>query len=161
MNLSRLIGCNALPSEDAVLKNPIPALKKKHFGFYTSIFCKVLALIVGQNPFSQRKNLSITGETPLLSKRRNGREIGALVTTRHLFSPNQRRKAALSLPSWLRNFDSLAAGQGSYPGGVRLTRSRRKPRSKSALGIFCLMNPPPCSKASKKRRQAPTPGGGM
>ena len=103
VNLSCLIGCNALPAEDAVLSNPIPALKKKPSDFYTNIFCKVLALIVGQNPFSQRKNLSNTGDTPPLPKRRNGRELVALVTTSHMFWPNQRRNVALSLRFWLPN----------------------------------------------------------
>ena len=74
MNLSCLVGCNALTADDAVLRDPIPALKKKPSGFYTSIFCRVLALIVGQNPCSQRKNLSNTGETQLVPKRQNGRK---------------------------------------------------------------------------------------
>jgi hypothetical protein len=38
-------------------QNPIAELKKKHFGFYTTVFCKVRALIAGRNPFSRRKNL--------------------------------------------------------------------------------------------------------
>src|SRR6478736_8451793 len=36
-------------------------------------------------------------------------ENGPSVTTRHLFRPTQRRKAALLLPSWLRNLDFLGA----------------------------------------------------
>ena len=143
MNLSRLIGCNALPPEDAVPKNPIPALKKKHFGFYTSIFCKVLALIVGQNPFSRRKNLSNTGDTPPLPKRRNGRELGALVTTSHLFWPNQRRNAAFSLRFWLSN--SIVPVENvttQWPGG-RGSDAKMWPKAliEKPLRKFCLMGP--------------------
>jgi hypothetical protein len=93
-----LINCYLLPAENAVVKNPIAALKKKHFGFYTSVFW---ALIVGQNPFSQRKNPSNKGDTRLLPTPQNNGEIDELVTTRHLFWPNEGRKRALLLPIWL------------------------------------------------------------
>jgi hypothetical protein len=79
------------------------AAPKKHFEFYTSSFAKVRALIAGQNGFSERKNLSNTSEIQWSPKRRNTRKIDALVTTRHLFWPNHRRKPASLLPSWLQN----------------------------------------------------------
>ena len=50
---------------------------------------------------------------------RNGRENRALVTTSHLFWPNQRRKAASSLPIRLRNLpfclDGTRQGAGGSP----------------------------------------------
>jgi len=96
--LRNLINCYALPADNAVLKDPILALKTTHFGFYTSSFCKIRALIAGQNRFSERKNLSNTSETRLLSKWQNTRKTGPLVTTNHLFLPSQRRRAVSSLP---------------------------------------------------------------
>jgi hypothetical protein len=83
--LRYLINCYALPAKNAALKNPIAALKKKQLGFYTSVFCKVRALIVGQNPFSQRKNLSNMGDARLLPTRRNTRRNRCPVTTSHMF----------------------------------------------------------------------------
>ena len=48
---------------------------------------------------------------------RNGRKNGDPVTTRHLFWPNQRRKTALLLPSWLRNLAVLVWTRQLPPGG--------------------------------------------
>jgi len=127
--------CNCGSPRTSHARQNMAALKK-HFGFYTSIFCKVLALIVGQNPFSQRNNLSNTGDTPPLPKRRNGRELGALVTTTHLFWPNQRRKPASSLPSWLRNFHFPPTERQQGGGGFRSPNPSTRPRPKSALGNF-------------------------
>jgi hypothetical protein len=59
VNLSCLIGCDGLPAENAVPKNPTAGLKNKHLGFYTSSFCKFRALIAGQNGSAWQKNLSI------------------------------------------------------------------------------------------------------
>ena len=99
-------------------QNPILA-KKQGSKFYKCNFSTLRAtLIVGQNPFIQRKNLPNTGETPLLPKRRNGRKIDALVTTSHVLWPNQPRKAALLLPNWLRNFDFPSAERQPGGGGV-------------------------------------------
>jgi hypothetical protein len=51
-----LFSCDALPSENAVRKNAIAALKKKPFDFYTNSFCKVRLLIAGRNRLPRRKN---------------------------------------------------------------------------------------------------------
>jgi hypothetical protein len=59
--------------------------------------------------FRRLKGFGNTAATPLLLRwrntRRNGGENRASVTTSHLFSPNDRRRVAFSLPSWLRNSD--------------------------------------------------------
>jgi hypothetical protein len=130
VNLSCLIGWNALPAEDAVLKNPIPALKKKPSGFYTSVFCQVRALIGAQNQFARWKNLLNTGETPLLPKRRNGREIDASVTTSHLFWQHPRRTTDALLPISQPNSTFLGRNHSENReggGGVRRTQSPKVP----------------------------------
>jgi hypothetical protein len=76
------------------------------------------------------------------------------VTTTHLFSPNRPRKPAASLPIWLRNLAVLASLRQLPPGGVGPGACCRKPRSKTALGIFCLMAPLPSS-GLQKRTQPP------
>jgi hypothetical protein len=86
-------------------------------------------------------------------------------TTRHMFWPNQRRKAAFLLPIWLRNsgFLSRRYDQKVERGaGGRHRKPSGDPRPKRAHGIFCLMDPAPCSAASKKersrrKRRRPTP----
>jgi hypothetical protein len=124
MIFCRSLSCRSSALTRAARTNSLERLKKSYGVFYTSSFRKVCALIAGENPFSQRKSLSNTGETPLPPKRRNGRKIDALVTTSHLFRPNRPRKPASLLPSWLRNFDFLGSNcNEKAPGGV----ARRMP----------------------------------
>ncbi len=134
---------------------------KKYFEFYTSSFAKVRALIAGQNPFSQRKNLPNTGETQVVPTGAIHEKIDGLVTTSHLFWPSYPSKAGLLLPSWLRNFHFSPGQRQQGGGGARQRGPRKKPRSKRALRIFCLMNPPPCSAAAKKKTASADAGGGM
>jgi hypothetical protein len=82
-------------------------------------------------------------------------------TTRHLFWPKQRTKAASVLPIWLRNSD-FPAVNGDRGAGGSASRTRRKASIQTPLGIFCLMDPAPCSAPSKKersrrKRRRPTP----
>jgi hypothetical protein len=115
----RSFNCCTSALNSAAPMNSLERLKKSGVEFYTSVFCNVRALIVGQNPFSQRKNLPNTGETQLVPAGKIDEKIDASVTTNHLFWPNQPRKSASLLPISLRNFDSLGPGQGSSPGGGR------------------------------------------
>lgn len=64
------------------------------------------------------------------------------LATRHLFWPKQRRKAASSLRNWRPILISLRnkSRRRDPPGGIRLRHIRRKPRRKSAHGIFALTN---------------------
>ena len=130
-------------------KNPVAARKKKYFEFYTSVFRKIRVLIAGQNPFARRKNLSNTGDTPPLPKRRNGRELGASVTTSHLFWPNQRRKRAICyrVGYGISIFHHVNVGRG---GGVRTANPCIRPRSKSAHGNFTPHGTLLCSDAREK-----------
>lgn len=103
--------------------------------------------------FSRQKNSPYTAATPLVLRRRNRVSFGSSVTTSHLFWPNQRRKVDCRLPNSLRNpilarfslfVTCQAGGRGSVSG------YRRRPRPKTAHGIFCLMDPLPCSATKKK-----------
>jgi hypothetical protein len=94
--------CNCGSPRTSHARQNMAALKK-HFEFYTSSFAKVRALIAGQNPFSQRKNLPNTGETQLVPTGEIDEKIDASVTTSHLFWPNQPRNVTLSLRFWLPN----------------------------------------------------------
>jgi hypothetical protein len=159
--LSFLISCDASPAEIAVLQNSIPDLKKKLSKFYRRIFPGVCSPIAGQNRFARQENSPNARGTRLLPTPRNSRRTGALVTTSHLFWPNQRRKAVLLLRNWQPNPANSrcrackrAASRGA---GDQRRKPGQGPRPKSAHGIFCLMDPLLCSAASKKRRQAPTP----
>ena len=100
----------------------IATLKKSGVEFYTSSFCKVRALIVGQNPFSQSKNLPGTGETQLIPTGEIDQKIDQLVTTDHLVWPNEQRRAVWLLPNWLPNPTALAL---NYPCPLTL-RSRER-----------------------------------
>jgi hypothetical protein len=95
---SRSFSCRTSALTNAAPKYSLELLKKSGVKFYTSVFCKVRALIAGQNRFSQRKNLSNTSEIRWSPKRRNTRQKGALVTTNHVLLPSPRRKAVALLP---------------------------------------------------------------
>ena len=88
--------------ESAVLRNPIPPLKKEQRN-------TVLAPTVGWYRSARSKNSPKASPTRLLPGRINSIGIrpqnGRAVTTRHVFWPNQRRKAAFPLPIWRRNSD--------------------------------------------------------
>jgi hypothetical protein len=66
------------------------------------------------------------------------------VTTSHLFWPNQRREqyACYQTGYGIQLSCALQAStKPAPPGGVRLRHIRRKPRRKSAHGIFAVMDP--------------------
>jgi len=73
------------------------------------------------------------------STTKTGLQKGRAVTTSHLLLPNERRKAALSLPNWLRNLAVLVRMRQLPPGGGHPRRCSRRPRPKRAHGILCLI----------------------
>jgi hypothetical protein len=127
-------------------KNAIPAVKKERFDYYTRIFGGGWLLISSRNPLSQQKNAPNTGEAGLLQDRRNatenGREMDALVTTRQLFWPNERRERAFLLPIRLPNpsFPGPKYKQKADrpPGGaVSRVYPLRRPRTEKLIRNFC------------------------
>jgi hypothetical protein len=80
--------------------------------------------------FRRLKSFGNTAATPLLLRwrntSRNRGENDASVTTSHLFSPNQRREAALLLPIWLRNSDFQPRKRWQGAGG-RLSAASARP----------------------------------
>jgi hypothetical protein len=84
-------------------KNPIAAQKKRRFGFYTRTLSKFRTLIARRNPSARRKSFPNTDGRGWRNTSGNIRKIDALVTTNHLFWPNERRKRAFLLPIWLPN----------------------------------------------------------
>jgi hypothetical protein len=149
--LSCLIRCDSLPAEQAMLKNSIPDRQSE---FYTRIFSRVGWQIAGWNRFSRRKNSFNKDDTRLLPTPRNDRGIDALVTTRHMLSAGDARRASDSLPIPLPNFDCLRTkcdgkAEGGRGGSAR--RSRRKSRiGKLARKFYAKWNPLPHFAAQKK-----------
>ena len=93
--------------EEAVLRNPIPPLKKEDSGFHTSVLSQLRWLSAAQDRSPRQRNPPNTADTRwflcLRNTIGNGGENGTSVTIAHVFRPNQRRKAASLLPIWLRN----------------------------------------------------------
>lgn len=87
-----LINCYESPAENAVVKNPIAALQKKHSGFYTSVFW---GLIADQDPLPRQKSPSNMGQTRLFLRRRNRPRNGCTVTTSHMFHLRRPRIATV------------------------------------------------------------------
>ena len=93
------------------------------------------------------------------------REIDALVTTSHLFWPNQRRKAASLLPIWLRNYGIFGCrnSQDATRGGRGWSAGRkRQDRLIHMLAWNFIANGSPalfCGKnhSAGPRRQRPMP----
>jgi hypothetical protein len=112
-------GCDASPSENAAVRNPIRVLrkdwsknpiadqKKERLDRYARNFSRVQTLIARRDPSVRRKTFANTDDTRFLSCGRNAtenrRQMDALVMTDHLFWPNERRKTAFWLPIWLPN----------------------------------------------------------
>ena len=130
----------ASPPETVVPKNPVPPQKEQR--------SMVRPVILGRNRSPARKYSANTADTRSVSGRSNtseiARELGARVTTRHLFPHIQRRKDALSLRFWLPNLD-FPAHEWRQGGGGPPRRSGRSPRPKRAHGILCLIRALPSS----------------
>ena len=84
-----------------------------------------------KHPSRPAKSSAYKWPTRFLAGWRNSIENGASVTKRHLFWPNQRRKAASLLPIWLRNYgifgcrnsqDATRGGRGGSAGRKRQDR---------------------------------------
>jgi hypothetical protein len=127
------------------MKNPIAAQKKRRFDFYTRSFSKVPALIARRNPSARRKSFPNTDDTRFLSFWRNAtgntRKIDSLVTTSHLFWPNERRRPAMLLPIRLPNPSFPGGKYNKKPTGPRGAVSRvyppRRPRTEKLIRNFC------------------------
>jgi hypothetical protein len=133
-----LINCYVLPAENAVVKNPIAGLKKKHFGFYTSVFW---ALIAGQDSLPRQKNLSNRAETRLFPKRRSTRRNRYTVTTSHMFHLGRPRFAtvfATELRLFREQLQREAPGGG---GGAARRISLETTLSITSHGNFHAMPP--------------------
>ena len=97
---------------------------KKRIDFYNNgLFAGDSRLIGYRNPFAGQENSSITSDLCFLQRRRNttenGREIDALVTTSHLFWPNQPRKARLVATEFATEFSCAYAGKRESHGPPR------------------------------------------
>jgi len=147
--------------ESAVLRNPIPPLKKEQRN-------TVLAPAVRWYRSARCKNSAKTSPTRLQPGRTNSIGIrpqnGRAVTVSHLLWPNQRRKAAWSIPNWLRNpgpaagaivalllpgnetsdfaSASVAIGPLRGAGGVHRCGFAIPPRWVRSHGIFCTNGSP-------------------
>jgi hypothetical protein len=157
--LGCLCNCGSPQTSHAWQKNPMAALKKKRSDFYTSVFCKVRALIVGQNPFSQRENLPNTGETQLVPTGEIDQKIDPSVTTNHLLLAIHRRRATSLLPfsqPISHVADSHSQREPSGGRGVRRAHPAKVLRSKSAHGNFIpIGSPAPFLLLSKKSAAEP------
>jgi hypothetical protein len=136
-------------------KCQIATLRKSGVEFYTSIFCEVRALIINQNPFSQRENLPNTGETQLVPAGKMDEKIAASVTTRHLLLAIQRGEATTLLPfsqpiSHLAEWAFTERAQGG--GGSRLRIGRKRFDGKAHTEILFLLVPLPVLLAPQKTR---------
>jgi hypothetical protein len=159
-----VISCRSFSCRTSALTNAAPInslerLKKSGVEFYTSSFCKVRALIAGQNRFSERKNLSNTSETRLPSKWRNTRKTGPLVTTSHVFWQHPPRTTGPLLPisqpisKFLRakRMETIERGAG----GISRDGAHRKPCiDKLARNFIPNGAPCPIPVALKKKRFA-------
>lgn len=126
MILADLFSCNPLPSDNAVRKNPIPALKKKQSNFNRHGFCKARVAIGRRDRFAGRKNSTNKGDARLLPKRRNRRRNGCTVTTNHLFLQRQLGRKVTLLPisqpnpAFLEGKNATVEGPGA---GVAIRQS--------------------------------------
>jgi hypothetical protein len=116
--------------------------------------------------FSRPKSFPYTAdiEIPFLWRNviENRRENGALVTMRHVFWPNQRRRSAWLLPIWLRNSDLV--GHGYYQkaergGGGSSRRSRQHASIHKFTWNFTANGSPAliCSRKKQRRLATVTP----
>jgi hypothetical protein len=103
------VRCNSSPPDNAVPKNPIRALKEK----CADLNSRVLRGFRCNSPLETSslggKNFPNTDETQLVPTGVIDGKMAGLVTTSHLFWPNEQRKRAPLLPIWLPNTSFLAA----------------------------------------------------
>jgi hypothetical protein len=156
----RSSSCRTSAPTNAPRINSLERVKRSGVEFYTSVFCKVRALMAGQNRFSQRKNLSNMGDAPVLPKRRNTRRNRCTVTTNHVFWQHPARTTGPLLPisqpisKFLRakRIETIERGAG----GVCRDAPAESRVSISSHGILSQMGfPPPFLLLSKKRASQP------
>ena len=141
----------ASPPETVVPKNPVPPQKEQR--------SMVRPVILGRNRSPARKYSANTADTRSVSGRSNtseiARELGARVTTSHVFSVSFRRKAAFLLPISQPNAD-FSEGKCSRAwrgGGVKRTHPTKVLSPISSHGIFTLKGLPcPITVLLKKTR---------
>ena len=149
------ISCDSSPAGKRSVQKSYTRPKKEALRFLYQCFPG--GPLANQLPdrFSWRKNLSNTGETGLLTKRRNNREIDALVTTRHLFSASRRGAAGNLLPTWQPNSDFLNGKCNGFDeggGGGRPAAIRRNLRIDKLAQKFYSKGRPPLPFCVKKNR---------
>jgi hypothetical protein len=121
-------------------QNPILP-KNQGSKFYKCNFSTLRALIVGQNPFTQRKNPLNRGDTRSLPTPRNNREMDELVTTNHLFSQHPPRKTLALLPISQPNCDFLNQYRGPRGAGGSADASAESAISITSHGNFSKWAP--------------------
>jgi hypothetical protein len=134
-------------------QNPILPIKQGS-KFYKCNFSTLRALIVGQNPSSQRKNLRIAGETQLVPTGEIDQKVDPSVTTNHLLLLSLRGRASWSLPISLRNPDSVddkSTRKLTSRGGGQSDATDKTVLPVSSHGIFGQWGPCPFSLARKKK----------
>ena len=121
------------------LENGLPAIKKEP-----------------SNGFRRQKNISNMSTLGFHFCRRNtirnADQSGALMTTTHLFQPNQRRNVGLSLRFWLPNSSLPTVNvtpQWPWGRGGQMRASGANALIEKALRKFCLIGPLPCSAVRK------------
>ena len=153
----RLCNCGSPQTSHAWQKNPIPTLKRKR----SDLNSRVLGGFRCYSPLETSslggKNFSNTSKTrSVVSRGEMDEEIDGLVTTNHLFSPNERRKSGFLLPIRLPNSSFLASkgngrGQEGGGGGQRAAAAENAVSIRSH-GIFVLKRVPcPIPIALKKK----------
>ena len=124
----RSFDCTASRLGNGVSKDPTERVKDRRTDFNNGrAFAGDLLLITSQNPFAERKTFPNRGATQLLPTGEIDEKIDALVTTSHVFWPNQRRRVAFSLPIWRPISNALGGkskrksqrgGGGGQPGAA-------------------------------------------
>jgi hypothetical protein len=173
-------GCDASPSENAALRNPIRVLrkdwsknpiadqKKERLDRYARSFSRFRTLIARRDPSVRRKTFPNTDDTRFLSCGRNTtenrRKMDALVMTDHVFWPNESRKRALLLPIWLPNSTFLRSKHNGLcrtgAGGVGQAQPRNCARSITPYRILFLIGLPALfalKKSASRQRRNPKP----
>ena len=141
MIFCRLSSCGSLVPVDPPGNSLEPVTKKR---FNSNTRPRDLFLTACLNRSTQEKSFPNTGDACWRSNIEIDVEIGALVTTRHVFWPNERRKPGFPLPIRLPNPSFLASKRNGLGweggGGVSQRAAGKRPRPESADGIFVLID---------------------
>ena len=133
-----LVSSDILPP---IRRSLIGTAGKKRVDFdYNGLFAGDFRLIGYRNPIARQKNLPHTGETQLVPAGEMDEKIDGLLTTSHMFWPDEPRKPGFLLPIRLPNPSFLASkrnGRGQEGGrGVSRGGGAESPVSISFHGNF-------------------------